>query len=66
MSEEYLKRKRQYVHKYNVQHYRTITFLLKKEDADDEAIYSFLKSKHGEMGKLIRELIVSEMKKEGK
>lgn len=64
-TEEYYKRKRDYIKKYNKSNYCSMTIMFKKDDPEQMMIYDFLRSKYS-TAQYIKDLAKAAMKKEKK
>lgn len=64
-TEEYFKRKRGYIARYNRSHYKDINVKFKIDDPDQMRVYEFLRSQPS-TAKYIKDLVEADMKKTGK
>ena len=62
-SEEYLKRKRSYIQKYNKNHYRSMTITFRADSPEEMEIYRFLQGRYSTV-QYIKDLTKAAMEKE--
>ena len=59
-SEEYKKRKRDYIQRYNKSHYRSMTITFRADSEDEMRIYSFLQGRYSTV-QYIKDLVKADM-----
>lgn len=59
---EYLKRKREYIQRYNKKTYRSMTITFRADDPNDMAIYEFLRSRYSTV-QYVKDLAKAAMEK---
>ena len=62
-TEEYFKRKKKYIARYNGENYRTMNLLFRKDDPEQMAAWDWVHSKYSTAG-FVRDLILDAMRKE--
>ena len=64
-SEEYFKRKKSYIRKYNRKTYKTMSIMFRADDPEQMAIYEFLRSRYS-TAQYVKDLAKAAMEKEQK